>query len=734
MLGDSPTSGSLYPLERPVPPPRNQDSSQKVHNLALKLSLLPLAQEPGKLSMPEMKNHVMVQGQNGLMKQHVKYSSQGHLNNDQLSQSVSDSLVMTDPSAKPNTPTRSTTFSGRVPSVRKQHKPVKKTESADVLSRAASSPADSGDGRRKKHSLLEKSSGFFGAKTKGEKKISASADSRGGSDSSDIDDGVSLKPSPSLRRRVNAAFGAFKRKFGGGKKETEVEEVEEEMCEEDPDDELLPKLSVIPKLRHVSMSLKRARSNSGVSDGDEDKGQLFQYVRVVSLEPDGNSSKFKAVVTYRFPPAIASHMSREEQQTLELVPAFCFPDLDQWKPVTSYKSETYSFVLTDIEGEKRFGYCRRLLPSGSGPRLPEVYCIISPHGCFELYSKILDAVEQRRSHSASAVFTFLQAVIANPFPSPGRAVKVKALTFGSGTDEMEELVLRRPLDSDRLEHVKFETLFTKLGVARVLSLFAAMLMERHIIFSASKLSTLSECVHAAAALLYPFSWQHVYIPVLPNSLMDFCCAPSPYIMGVLSSSLGMLEMDMVEADVLIVDFDKGKFVKQVGDEDDILPPKLRSALTMAIDSSSQFAGSDVIVEAFVRFFVETIGHYHQYLASNESEEFRMDAFVKAPKSKGIKKFLSYFKNTQMLQTFVDQRIDAQFREALHNSLFEKRVRECGAETLKFGKGKSKGIGGKLKGLSHTSFSKVISKAKEGGVRIKKRLQGVDVDEQGSEDD
>ena len=38
-------------------------------------------------------------------------------------------------------------------------------------------------------------------------------------------------------------------------------------------------------------------------------------------------------------------------------------------PVTSASpmcSETFSFILTDIEGARRYGYCRRLLVSGCG--------------------------------------------------------------------------------------------------------------------------------------------------------------------------------------------------------------------------------------------------------------------------------------------------------------------------------------------------------------------------------
>ena len=37
---------------------------------------------------------------------------------------------------------------------------------------------------------------------------------------------------------------------------------------------------------------------------------------------------------------------------------------------------------------------------------------------------------------------------------------------------------------------------------------------------------------ATTNLLFPLHWQHVYVPILPSSLMHFLDAPVPFIMGV----------------------------------------------------------------------------------------------------------------------------------------------------------------------------------------------------------
>lgn len=51
-------------------------------------------------------------------------------------------------------------------------------------------------------------------------------------------------------------------------------------------------------------------------------------------------------------------------------------------------------------------------------------------------------------------------------------------------------------------------------------------------------SLLSSSVDGLAASLYPFSWQHTLVSVLPSqviSVADFIQAPTPYIIGLLKT-------------------------------------------------------------------------------------------------------------------------------------------------------------------------------------------------------
>ncbi|KAM3617704.1 uncharacterized protein V6R79_010011 [Siganus canaliculatus] len=413
--------------------------------------------------------------------------------------------------------------------------------------------------------------------------------------------------------------------------------------------------------------------------------QLFQIFVVVSLRKGSSGNTYSPEITQQFPKMFetSSRLSREAEDQLKVIPKFCFPDSQDWKPAAHMPSETFSFVLTGEDGSRWFCYCRKILPNGKGKRLPEVHCIVSKLGCFNLFAKILDEVERRREISPALVYPFMRSVMEAPFPAPGRTVTIKSFLPGSGN---EVLSLCRPVDS-RLEHVDFESLLQCLSVGKLLQVFASILLERRVIFVADKLSVLSRCGHAALALLYPFTWQHTFIPVLPASMLDVSCSPTPFLIGVLSPCLPEL-MELPIEEVLIVDLCADKFVVQLGDEDCILPSKLQAALQQILEEREDILSkeeadrcegqqadlSSLVSEGFVRLFVELVGHYslHMVESSNGSRELQRENFRKSHPSRGVRQFLQLFMDTQMFAGFIQ---DKELRKGGGRGLFEFRVAE-----------------------------------------------------------
>ncbi|XP_019746340.1 DENN/MADD domain containing 2Da isoform X2 [Hippocampus comes] len=405
---------------------------------------------------------------------------------------------------------------------------------------------------------------------------------------------------------------------------------------------------------------------------------FFEYLVVVSLKKNKDGNSYEPQITYQFPKrdGMAKFQKEEEERTLKAITLFCFPEGIKWAPLTEYHSETFSFVLTEIDGSRRNGYCRRLLPGGKGARPPEAYCIISSLACFGLFSEIFDEVEKRRQISMAMIYPFMQKLREAPFPAPGNTVEIKSFIPESGT---EIIRLTRPLDS-WLEHVNFEVLFSCLTDDEVLLVFAAAVLERRIIFIADELGTLSQVIHAVAALLYPFTWQHTFISIVPEILIDVVMAPTPYLLGVQKH---LLDLVTDQSDLLIVDLSENKketFIVSIGDEHSILPPKLLSEIREALGQRKKASSTEdlnrVVSEAFLLFFVKTVGHYMSYVKCSHTGEqrvFEKRSFYKAIESKTTRHFVKKFIQTQMFDLFI-QEVEQQ-QTGPQQGIFHKKIVE-----------------------------------------------------------
>ncbi|XP_071481718.1 DENN domain-containing protein 2B-like [Diadema antillarum] len=531
---------------------------------------------------------------------------------------------------------------------------------------------------------------------------------------------------PKMRRKIN---DAFRRKHHHQKTEDDRISVTSEGSDTEVNEQVLKKrLTQVRamRLRSSVYCTMQPRLTSQYS-------KLYEYAVIVSLQMNEETRRYEPYEMRRFP----YEVSDSQTDKLRAIPQFCFPDAFKWAPVDQYNSESFCFVLTSSDGSRLYGYNRRFLPPGDGPRLPEVVCVMSPIGCYPIYNQLLDEIENRRKSSMTAVENLLKLCNEAPFPRPGSHTKVTTPApqtrrrnhFTLHNYEHKPLILQRPQDQ-RLEHVDFDTLFNCLSVNRIVQIFASLLLERRVIMCSGKLSKLSRCSQALVGLLYPFSWQHVYVPVLPEKLIDMCCSPTPYIMGMLSLCIPRLE-EMPLEEVLIVDLDSRDFYTMVGDEETILPKKLTLALERALKvcSMSSWEGADTddelsedheaknsaISEAFIRFFVETVGHYSNHFTQqfDGEQKFDREGFVKAVSSKSVRNFLEVFSETQMFSLFIQEKETES--EGISQGLFERRVREFENEL----KSNSKNISAKMK-----KFGKAVKEIKDSGLKLAESAKGV----------
>uniref|UniRef100_A0A6Q2Z7I0 UDENN domain-containing protein n=1 Tax=Esox lucius TaxID=8010 RepID=A0A6Q2Z7I0_ESOLU len=308
----------------------------------------------------------------------------------------------------------------------------------------------------------------------------------------------------------------------------------------------------------------------------------------------------------------------------------------------SQVGQNFTFVLTDIESKQRFGFCR--LSSGAH----SCYCIISYLPWFEVFYKLLNILADYTIKGQESLWReLLESLHTLPIPDPGVPVHLSVHSFFTvpNTRELPSIPENRNLTE----------YFVAVDVNNMLHLYASMLYERRILICCSKLSTLTACVHGSAAMMYPMYWQHVYIPVLPQHLIDYCCAPMPYLIGVHSSLMEKVR-GMTLDDVVVLNVDTNT-LETPFDDLQSLPSDVVSSLKNRLKKVSTTTG-DGVARAFLRTQAALFGSYRNALQIEPGEPitFSEDVFV-THRSSAMRQFLQNAIQLQLFKQFIDGRLD-----------------------------------------------------------------------------
>uniref|UniRef100_A0A3B4ZQ86 UDENN domain-containing protein n=1 Tax=Stegastes partitus TaxID=144197 RepID=A0A3B4ZQ86_9TELE len=198
---------------------------------------------------------------------------------------------------------------------------------------------------------------------------------------------------------------------------------------------------------------------------------------------------------------------------LQTIPKFCFP-FDVERVSQSQVGQNFTFVLTDIDSKQRFGFCRLT----QGCRV--CICLLSYLPWFEIYYKLLNTLADYLGKQ-QVIFLFQSALCVSLWHSVALSVCSVDTLLQASCARTVCYIPENPSVPVYLQRNLTEY-FVAVDINNMLQLYASMLHERRIIITSSKLSTLTACVHGAAALLFPMYWQHIFIPVLPPHLLDYC--------------------------------------------------------------------------------------------------------------------------------------------------------------------------------------------------------------------
>ncbi|KAM4615328.1 DENN domain-containing protein 1A [Polymixia lowei] len=346
-----------------------------------------------------------------------------------------------------------------------------------------------------------------------------------------------------------------------------------------------------------------------------------------------------------------------DQETLQTVPKFCFPfSMDSL--TVNQVGQNFTFVLTDIESKQRFGFCR--LSSGAH----SCYCILSYLPWFEVFYKLLNILADYAIKGQDSQWQeLLVSLHTLPIPDPGVPVHLSVHSYFTVPDTRELPSI--PENRNLTEY------FVAVDVNNMLHLYASMLYERRILICCSKLSTLTACVHGSAAMLYPMYWQHVYIPVLPQHLVDYCCAPMPYLIGVHSSLMERVR-GMALDDVVVLNVDTNT-LETPFDDLQSLPNDVVSSLKNRLKKVSTTTG-DGVARAFLKSQAALFGSYRNALQIDPGEPitFNEETFVNH-RSSAMRQFLQNAIQLQLFKQFIDGRLDLLNSGEGFSDIFEEEI-------------------------------------------------------------
>ncbi|XP_048869010.1 DENN domain-containing protein 1B isoform X2 [Brienomyrus brachyistius] len=352
-----------------------------------------------------------------------------------------------------------------------------------------------------------------------------------------------------------------------------------------------------------------------------------------------------------------------DEESIRSLPRFCFPyDIERVKP--SMVVQHFTFVLTDLEGCQRFGFCRQT--SGSKSCL----CVLSYLPWFEVFYKLLNNLaDYLTKGQTNEMRELLSALHQHPVPQADSFATLQLVPYFIAPDPK---CLPSIPESRNLTE-----LVVSVDVSNLLQLYASMLFERRILLYSSKLSTLTACVHACSSVLFPMYWQHIFIPVLPPHLLDYCCAPMPYLIGVHSSLSEKVRSCALE-DVVILNIDTNTMESPFDDLRRI-PSYVVSALKVSLKKQSAATGTGV-ARAFLRAQAELFGGYREALTRPTGSgpiAFCTKSFLNH-KSKSMRHFLESAVHLQFFKQFIDARLDMLNHGREPADFFEDEILQCAA--------------------------------------------------------
>jgi len=330
--------------------------------------------------------------------------------------------------------------------------------------------------------------------------------------------------------------------------------------------------------------------------------------------------------------------------------------------------------------------------------VPSCLCIVSRYPFFHAFEKILSSLYFGSKKGLKYPLECYISSLTCRTPVPPRKTFRVSLML---TEEFDTIEIKQP-EMNRLPllDTHFVLLPKSLSLKNTVKILNGILTGHSVVFIAERVERITQVTESIIALMFPFNYELVYIPVLPETMIGFLSAPVQFIAGV-NRHLKDQMINEIETDTIIVDLDNDKVEfqeqtegKKESKKDFVdLPKSEVDSLISNIGDKWKLMGKNKkkgkvdeefkepnveivnsIRKGFLNMFINMFRSYKDYIDTNFDSSFNKSKFIQATK-KEYRLFMKQFVETQIFQQFIEKRVTPlSYDDAARNKYFDESTR------------------------------------------------------------
>jgi hypothetical protein len=178
-------------------------------------------------------------------------------------------------------------------------------------------------------------------------------------------------------------------------------------------------------------------------------------------------------------------------------------------------------------------------------------CIVSKYPLYRTFEEMLQKLGTQSAHFLRYPLETYLSFLTSAIPAVPRGFfKLSVQLF----DQERIEIVPPPLNDLPLSDLNFYPLAKHLSAENIVTLLNWIVLERDVLFVSNHTELLTPIAEGLMTLLFPFKFEYVYMPLLPQRYLDLVQANVPYVLGIHRSLYERAER-LINQQTCVVDLD-----------------------------------------------------------------------------------------------------------------------------------------------------------------------------------